>query len=132
MAEKPHLKTGARLKALRGELSQPDFAKKLGIPWRSYHRYEAGERVPPLEVLNRMVELRGSSVEWILTGHNAEGSAVETKGAAPPLEIVSRYRKLHQRLWRILEEGDASKIRAIQGQLQALDPQVKKKRKTGR
>lgn len=128
MDRKPYREIGKRLKTLRAELSQPEFANELGIPWRSYHRYEAGERVPPVEILRKVVELRGESVEWVLTG-KAAGSPAERRGVAPPLEIVTRYRKLHQQLWRILAEGDASKMKAVQAQLQALDPEGKKKRK---
>jgi transcriptional regulator with XRE-family HTH domain len=128
MNKKPHREIGKRLKTLRAELSQTEFAKSLGIPWRSYHRYETGERVPPLEILRKAVELRGESVEWVLTGNAALGPA-ERKTFQSRVETGVHYRSLHRQLWRILAEGDASKMKAIHALLQALDPQAKKKTK---
>ena len=39
-----------RLKTLRGELKQAEFARKVGIAQNTYSRYESGERIPDIEV----------------------------------------------------------------------------------
>ena len=45
-----------RLKLLRGHLgmTQTAFAKKLGLPQNTYHRYEKGERVPDINALTKI------------------------------------------------------------------------------
>ena len=56
----------ARLRALRGDQKQCDFAKRLGLAQNSYSRYEAGERVPDIVVLSQMVLKLGVSADWLL------------------------------------------------------------------
>lgn len=56
----------ARLKSLRGDMTQAKFAKKLGLAQNSYHRYEAGERVPGIKVLSKMASRLGVSTDWLL------------------------------------------------------------------
>lgn len=55
-------KFSERLKALRGEKSQADFAKELGISNSvTYHRYEAG-RIPKMEILKSLADKLGIDV----------------------------------------------------------------------
>lgn len=57
----------ANLKAIRGEASQADFAKVLGIANQvTYHRYESG-RVPKAEILHELSERLGISLEELLS-----------------------------------------------------------------
>jgi hypothetical protein len=51
----------AELIALRGGLTQDDWVVVLGIPKRTYHRYERGQRVAPehLMKLARLSTKRG-------------------------------------------------------------------------
>lgn len=65
---KEYTDIGNRLKLLRGALSQTEFALKLNIPFRTYQRYEAGERLPKRAVLQWIASVCGKPVEWILTG----------------------------------------------------------------
>ncbi len=58
----------ARLRELRGDSSQGDFAARIGIPFRTYQRYESGERMPKTDALERIARVTGRSAEWILTG----------------------------------------------------------------
>lgn len=56
----------ARLRQLRGGKSQDDFARELGLSsQQTYRNYEAG-RVPRIEVLQRIAQHCGVTVEWIL------------------------------------------------------------------
>lgn len=59
---------GHRIRDLRGELSQKDFSEKVGVPLRTYIRYEVGERLPPGPILAKLAELGHVTVDWILTG----------------------------------------------------------------
>lgn len=59
---------GDRIKHLRGPDTQPEFAKKLGLTVRSYQRYEAGERMPKRDLLDKIAAMRNIPVDFILYG----------------------------------------------------------------
>jgi len=71
-----------RFNKLRGELSQDDFAKKIGISRPTVGFYENGERLPDALVLKKIAESCNASIDWLLgltdveTG-NADDIAVE-------------------------------------------------------
>lgn len=67
---------GRRLRQLRGKLSQKDFAKKMGIPFRTYQRYEYDERVPPIELLEKIASANNKKVNWLLMGSDDESNAL--------------------------------------------------------
>ena len=52
--EQPYKSLGNKLRELRGQLTQKEFAAKIRLPERVYQRYEYGERLPGLEVLLRV------------------------------------------------------------------------------
>ena len=66
---KKYLQVGERLKELRENLSQEEFAKKIGVSFRTYQRYEVGERIPHPHVLSKIAGLFGTTIDWILTGN---------------------------------------------------------------
>jgi transcriptional regulator with XRE-family HTH domain len=68
---------GIRLKQIRKNLSQKEFAKKFGIPFRTYQRYEYGERMPPLEVLEKIVKQAKVKISWLLVGEDLSGDFEE-------------------------------------------------------
>lgn len=78
----------ARLKMLRGDAKQAVFARKLGIPQNSYHRYEAGERVPDIDILSQMASRLGVSADWLL---GREGKTDEPAAARPFPEKVAEH-----------------------------------------
>jgi len=55
-----------RLRTLRGELKQAEFARRVGIAQNTYSRYESGERIPDIEVLVRLAARLGVSADWLL------------------------------------------------------------------
>ncbi|ODU53454.1 MAG: hypothetical protein ABS98_00470 [Lysobacteraceae bacterium SCN 69-48] len=65
-SEHPQTLAG-RLKELRGDASQVEFARQLGIGRTTLIRYESGERVPDAEVLTFWSE-RGIDIDYLLTG----------------------------------------------------------------
>lgn len=81
-----HLGIGNRLKELRNILTQKDFAKKIGIPLVTYQKYESGERMPPGPILERVAELYGKTVDWLL-GRSIE-SVIATARAEHEAEIA--------------------------------------------
>jgi len=64
-----YIQIGERLKELRGDLSQEEFAKEIGVSHKGYQRYESGERVPHPHVLSKIAEKFDTTVDWILTGN---------------------------------------------------------------
>lgn len=68
MGQSEHPQTLAgRMRQLRGDASQVEFAKQLGIGRTTLIRYESGERVPDAEVLTFWAE-RGIDIDYLLTG----------------------------------------------------------------
>lgn len=59
---------GKRLKELREErhIKQEDAAKGMGIPLRTYCRYEYGEREPVATVLWRMADFYQVTVDYLI------------------------------------------------------------------
>lgn len=56
---------GARLRALRGNLTQTFVAKHLGVSTSAINMYENGERIPSDKIKVKYVELFGHSVQSI-------------------------------------------------------------------
>lgn len=63
-----YIEIGKRLKNLRGNLSQKEFAKKIGVSHIAYQNYEYGKRVPPGPVLSRIATICHVTTDYILTG----------------------------------------------------------------
>lgn len=59
---------GHRIRQLRGSERQEIFAPTLGISQSQLSKMERGTLPPSVEVLLRLKERFGKSVDWILTG----------------------------------------------------------------
>jgi transcriptional regulator with XRE-family HTH domain len=60
---------GRRLRELRGfDMTQKELARRLGISQAQLSRYEKGTSEIGAEVLLRLAECSGKSIEWLLTG----------------------------------------------------------------
>jgi transcriptional regulator with XRE-family HTH domain len=60
---------GSRLRELRGfDTNQAEFARHLGISQGQLSRYEKGKSEIGAEVLLRISQHSGRSMEWVLTG----------------------------------------------------------------
>ena len=60
---------GKRVRQLRGfETNQAEFAQELGISQGQLSRYEKGKSEIGAEVLLRISQRFGKSIEWVLTG----------------------------------------------------------------
>jgi transcriptional regulator with XRE-family HTH domain len=53
------------VKKLRGNLSQAEFAKKIGISQQAIARYELG-RFPKPEILEKIAAAAGKKISWII------------------------------------------------------------------
>ncbi len=73
MAKKPTKKAdlvaiGRRIRQIRGKGRQDDFAPSLGITQGQLSKIERGKLAPNIDLLLRLRERGGRSVDWILTG----------------------------------------------------------------
>jgi len=59
---------GGRMAYVRGDVSQAQFAKRLGIHKNSLGNYERGERLPDAGVLCKLIDA-GYNANWIISGH---------------------------------------------------------------
>lgn len=59
---------GNRLRELRGNKTQTEFANELNMTLRSYQYFESGERAPRMELLARIAEMNKVSADWLISG----------------------------------------------------------------
>ena len=55
-----------RLNLIRGEKTQKEFAKLIGVPLTSYTNWLLGISLPKLEHLKRICKITGTSADWLL------------------------------------------------------------------
>ena len=122
---------GDRLRKLRGDLSQKEFSQLLGIPFRSYQRYETGESTPAMKKIGKIAQECRVEIDWILTG-----SLIPVEHLKPltdyrkiPNNLVILDDEAHRQLARILHKGEASKVEAVRSLLRALDPNHKREKR---
>ena len=60
------MNTAEKLKKIRGELTQAEFASRLGLHKNTLGRYERGESEPDFGVLRRVCSEFDVSPEWLL------------------------------------------------------------------
>lgn len=59
---------GERIRFIRGDLTQSEFADILRIKQAMISRYEADKETPSPRVLLRIAQFSSRSIEWLLTG----------------------------------------------------------------
>lgn len=59
---------GQRIRKLRGEATQEEFALALNISQAQLSKYELGQSALPLSFLVKLAERSGRTTDWILTG----------------------------------------------------------------
>ncbi|RJX29237.1 MAG: XRE family transcriptional regulator [Desulfarculus sp.] len=62
---------GRRLRELRGERTQKEFAERLALSQAQYNRYETGKRLAPDRVLAAAAAASGLSPEQVVWGEGA-------------------------------------------------------------
>lgn len=127
---------GERVKNVRKSknLTQQAFAKVLATSSGFISEVENGIKMPGFDLLLSLKrEFADVDMNWLLTG---EG---EMKQAQPvivsdkpeefkpiPLNADRQHGVLHDKLQRVLNEGDKVKVDAVKGMLKAFDPGEKK------
>ena len=69
-AGSPDLKAiGTRIRQIRGfEMRQVELAKALGTTQAQLCKYERGQNAPTLELLLKLKQFSGKSIDWIVAG----------------------------------------------------------------
>lgn len=78
------MNTNERAKSLitKVDMSQKDFASRLGISAPRLHNYLSGIREIPQDILVKIVELTGCEYKWLLTGEGEMFNNVRAREAA--------------------------------------------------
>ena len=59
---------GDRVRQLRKQVTQEDFAQTLGISQAQLSKYELGQSALPLGVLIKLAKTFDTTVDWVLIG----------------------------------------------------------------
>ena len=59
---------GERVRQLRGQITQEDFARTLGISQAQLSKYELGQSALPLGILIKLAKMYKTTIDWVLTG----------------------------------------------------------------
>jgi transcriptional regulator with XRE-family HTH domain len=104
---------GDRLKTLRGDLSQEEFAHRIGFNKNTIGNYERGDRTPDVVFMKAVCENMNVSPEWLLWGegtmNRGEGASTEPQALAPaPAQPTEEDWKMSDMLTKtaeVLESG---------------------------
>ncbi len=97
---------GQRIQELRknAKLSQGDLAKKINISYPQMSRYEIKDVQPPADVLKRLADVFGVSIDFLVNGsleQKAESSLDDN-------ELLKQFKEVEQ-----MNEDDKSTIKKL-------------------
>ena len=69
---------GERLKALRGDKSQADFGKEIGVSQPTIRNYENNKRLPDSEFIKNVCNVYNVTADWLIFGSEPIQSCIET------------------------------------------------------
>lgn len=87
---------GQRIAIIRGQMTQGDFAKRVGVGRNTLIRYERGENEPSASFLQKLIKDFGVDPQWLLMG------------GEPPMDLNSREAALIANYRASPEEGKRS------------------------
>lgn len=95
-----------RLAYLRGEkkLTHQDMADKLGITRQAYGYYENGKREPDIATINKLADIFGTNVDYLL-GRTDDPSPIDR-----PLNMPPEWVKLYDQIYELGLELEATAI----------------------
>ncbi len=92
---------GERVRALRGKMTQEEFGKLFKKSQDAICAYEKGVVFPPIDVMVKMAEIFGVSVEWIITGETGRRTKA---GKEKGFVFKNRFIRENEPEWVILEK----------------------------
>jgi transcriptional regulator with XRE-family HTH domain len=112
---------GIRLKLLRKNRTQKEFASQYGIPQGTLSKYERGKLEPGIDFLTEVSKREDVSINWILTGE-MDDKARKWMLREPMAEyevLPISTRKLLNSAIEILESGNEVMIDALKANVRA-------------
>jgi len=85
---------GKRLKVVRGNMTQADFAELLSVHPNTVARYERDERTPDAEYVERIYKRFNISPRWLLSGIGEMNPLKKIEGVDASVEqLLNQYRE---------------------------------------
>ena len=97
-----------RMKIVRGELSQGEFAKALGVHKNSLGRYERGDSIPGVDVAERICSVFGVNPYWLLLGEGPM-KMEDDLTSTTSLDCFNKMKELEKRVVEL--EAENTKLR---------------------
>lgn len=85
---------GTRIQELRKQngYSQVELGQKVGVSKSQINRYENKEVQPPADILNKMADLFGTSVDYLINGQSEEKAKATLKNA----ELLKQFKQVEE------------------------------------
>jgi transcriptional regulator with XRE-family HTH domain len=89
---------GQRIKELRKQRrwTQKDLAGQVGVPFSVLNKYESGINVPPIEKLIAVAEALQTSVDYLLTGNEADTNPIYSNRIIERLKAIQEFTQEEQ------------------------------------
>jgi len=83
---------GDRIQAFRKQkgLSQSQLADKLGISYAQLSRYEIKDIQPPADVLSKLADIFGTSIDYLVNGDNEQKAKTTIQNA----ELLNEFKEI--------------------------------------
>ncbi len=81
-----------RVQALRKQagLTQIELADKIGVSKSQYIRYETKDVQPPANIMNKLADALGTSVDYLISGDKNEKAKASLKNS----ELIQRFKEM--------------------------------------
>ena len=93
---------GDRIREIRGDMSQREFAEKLGISQSSISGYEKNTRLPDYDIIRKICSEFTVSADWIIIGKQTsernENYALLEKDY---LQLLVKYKQLDKFVFKL-------------------------------
>lgn len=85
---------GTRIQELRkqNKMSQVELGQKIGVSKSQINRYENKEVQLPADILNKVADLFGTSVDYLINGLSAEKAQATLKNA----ELLQQFKQVEE------------------------------------
>ncbi|MBR9830733.1 helix-turn-helix transcriptional regulator [bacterium] len=85
---------GTRIQEQRKQhkFSQVELGQKIGVSKSQINRYENKEVQPPADILNKIADLFGTSVDFLINGLSAEKAQATLKNA----ELLQQFKQVEE------------------------------------
>ena len=124
---------GDRLRILRKNRTQKEFAAQYGIPQGTLSKFERGKLEPGIDFLTEVSKREEVSINWILTGE-MDDRVKKWMMHEPVAEyriLPTSTRKLIHNVVEILESGNEVIIEALKANIRAYREAIKAESKNG-